>query len=156
MAGGRRPRTGRVARAGRARIVGAVAEDSEAEHLVRDLFEALDAGQVDEILRIIHPAAELSPLSADGQTLHGPDDAARWLDGLRSRDAVLRHTLERTIALPRDRIVAVGRQQRFEPSDGLVDRPVVWLVQFRDGRLWRGYVCPSVEDAIARAAGDGT
>lgn len=119
---------------------------------MRDLFEAIDAGRVDEILRVIHPGAELNPLSADGQTLRGPDGAARWLDGLRSRDAVLRHTVERTISLPGDHIIAVGRQQRFEPADGLKDRPVVWLMQFRDGRLWRGCVCPSVADAIAQAA----
>ena len=127
-------------------------QDSSTEDLVRDLFDAIDAGRVDEILRVIHPGAELNPLSADGQTLRGPDGAARWLDGLRSRDAVLRHTVERTISLPGDHIIAVGRQQRFEPADGLKDRPVVWLMQFRDGRLWRGCVCPSVADAIAQAA----
>ena len=127
-------------------------ENSPAERLVRDLVEAIDAGRVDEILRLIHPGAELNPLSADGQTLRGPDGAARWLDGLRSRDAVLRHTVERTISLPGDHVVAVGRQQRFEPADGLKDRPVIWLLQFRDGRLWRGRVCPSLADAIAQAA----
>ena len=127
-------------------------QDSSTEDLVRDLFDAIDAGRVDEILRVIHPGAELNPLSADGQTLRGPEGAARWLAALRSRDAVLRHTVERTIALPGDHIIAVGRQQRFEPGDGVKDRPVVWLMQFRDGRLWRGCVCPSVADAIAQAA----
>jgi hypothetical protein len=90
---------------------------------VRELFDALDAGRVDEILEVIHPAAELNSLAADGKTLRGPEDAARWLDGLRNRDAVLHHTVERTIALPGDHVIAVGRQQRFEPGHGLKDRP---------------------------------
>jgi ketosteroid isomerase-like protein len=118
---------------------------------VRELFDALEAGRVDEFLEVIHPAAELNPLAADGKTLRGPKDAARWLDRLRDRDAVLRHTVERTIALPGDHVIAVGRQQRFEPGEGLKDRPVVWLMQFRDGRLWRGHVCASVDEAMARA-----
>ena len=129
-------------------------ESTTAEHVVRELFEAVDAGRLDELLHAIHPAAELSPLSADGETLVGREGAAQWLDRLQSRNALLRHTVERTIPLPGDGVVAVGRQQRFEPADGLVDRPVVWLLRFRDGRLWRGCVCASVEDAIARA-GDG-
>jgi ketosteroid isomerase-like protein len=131
-----------------------VVAGTTAEHVVLELFEALDAGRLDELLHAIHPGAELRPLSADGETLLGREGAAQWLDSLQSRDALLRHTVERTIPLPGDVVVAVGRQQRFEPDDGLVDRPVVWLLHFRDGRLWRGCVCASVEDAIARA-GDG-
>jgi hypothetical protein len=128
-----------------------VEHPTPAEQRIRELFEAMDAGDMEELVDGIHPAAELRPITANGNTLRGHEGTTAWLTDLERRDAQLRHLIEQTIPLDDERVVVVGRQQRFEPATGLSDRPVVYLLQLRDGLLWRGESCASVEDAFARA-----
>ena len=84
--------------------------------------------------------------------MHGHQGASEWLADLERRDAQLSHLIEGTIPVDEDRIVVVGRQQRFEPATGLSDRTVVWLMELRHGLRWRARACASVEDALAQAA----
>ena len=122
-----------------------------AEQRVLELFEALDAGDMEELVDRVHPSAELRPITANGDTLLGQEGTTAWLADLERRDAQLSHLVEQTIPLDDERVVVVARQQRFEPATGLSDRTVVYLLQLRDGLLWRGEPCASVEDALARA-----
>ena len=122
-----------------------------AEQRVRELFEALDARLTDELFDGIHPAAELRPITANGDTVHGHQGTSEWLADLERRDAQLSHLIEEIIPLDEDQVVLVGRQQRFEPATGLSDRTLVWLMELRDGLLWRARACAPVEDALAQA-----
>jgi len=122
-----------------------------AEQRIRELFEALDARLTDELVDGIHPAAELTPVTANGDTLHGHEGTSEWLADLERRDAQLSHLIEETIPVDEEQVVVVGRQQRFEPGTGLSDRTMVWLMELRDGLLWRARACASIEDALAQA-----
>ena len=132
-----------------------MALDSSVE-IVRRAFAAYAAGDRARLIALVHPEAEIAPLSPDLSGTDGPYRGKRgaelWLEELARTGREFTGKLEE-IRESGETVLALGRVQARRPASGFAfTQRVGWVLRTRDELIvfFRGYT--SAEDA-ERAAG---
>ena len=55
--------------------------------------------------------------------------------------------------LDRDRVLIVGREQYQDTNQMLRDSPAAWIIEFKDGLIWRTTSFRSREEALGQRDG---
>ena len=99
-------------------------------------------GEADRLLEAVHPDVEIVLKTTAGETLHGRDEVAAFLEETAARF----HETHQDVYRPLDdeRIVVEGRMRWIDEDRILRDDPVIWAIEFRDGLLYRSTPAPSV------------
>jgi ketosteroid isomerase-like protein len=114
---------------------------------LRRLWDAWSRGSVREIVALLDPGVTWSSVVLD-RDFRGHDDVVAWLEGLRANWKSLTVMLERAEPAGPDRAVAYGRVRGFGyGGDSVLDTPMVWVAEFRDGLIVRGLVFTDPEAA---------
>jgi hypothetical protein len=107
-----------------------------AERLARRWFALVGSGDFDAAARMLHDDVVLVSKVAAGAVLEGREDVERFI-----RETVAERLYEASgdVYAPLDetRIVVEGRMRWIDEDRVIRDDPVVWALEFRDGRLLR-------------------
>ena len=114
------------------------------------LWRAYGEGRLDESLDLVDPDCEIALL--DGER------AVRGHDGVRHALAAARHEWK-TLRIVYDDVhedhpgcvVGSGHLAASAPHGAHVDRPIAFVAEFRDERLYRARVFAALEDAVGAA-----
>jgi ketosteroid isomerase-like protein len=123
-------------------------EPTRPSDIVRRLYRTFDARDLDAMVALIHPKAEIESYAAGRNVLYGRDQVREVF----SRTAETAYRVEFDIVedLDDQTAVAVG-SVRYSPLDGagyVIGRSA-WLWTMRDGLAWRCEVFPDREAAGA-------
>ena len=122
--------------------------------LVRKSIDAINSGDVEEVLSYVHPEGELHSAiigGAEGNVFRGHDGFRRWYAESMESFEELRTELTEYRDLG-DRIVAIGHIHARGRGSGLeVDSPTGWVFTVRRGKVVRaeGFLNPA--EALAAA-----
>ncbi|MEA2320194.1 MAG: hypothetical protein QOD81_44 [Solirubrobacteraceae bacterium] len=114
------------------------------------LWRAYAEGRLERSLELIDP--ECNVVMMDGHTYRGHDGLREWLAEVRRRWKTLTVTYERVEEPHPGWVVGVGRVVGAS-TDGeyRLDRPLVCVGEFRDGRLVHGRTFEDAGDALRYA-----
>ncbi len=126
--------------------------ESNPEHLARTYVETITrvaaSGRDDEVLELVHPAAELRPIIT-GAVHRGREGAAAWIRA--AREALVWEPVIRRVVRVDDRTaVAIIHLHASRQTQGIVDSDIAWVAEFADGLLRRATAYPSVDGLPAR------
>ena len=103
---------------------------------------AADGGD-EELLDLVHPAAELRPIIT-GTVHRGREGAAAWIQA--ARDALVwEPVIRRVVRVDDTTAVAIIHLHASRPQQGIVDSDIAWVAEFADGLLRRATAYPSVD-----------
>jgi hypothetical protein len=103
---------------------------------------AADGGD-EELLDLVHPAAELRPIIT-GTVHRGREGAAAWIQA--ARDALIwEPVIRRVVRVDDTTAVAIIHLHASRPQQGIVDSDIAWVAEFADGLLRRATAYPSVD-----------
>jgi hypothetical protein len=103
---------------------------------------AADGGD-EELLDLVHPAAELRPIIT-GDVHRGRQGAAAWIQA--ARDALIwEPAIRRVVRVDDTTAVAIIHLHASRPKQGIVDSDIAWVAEFADGLLRRATAYPSVD-----------
>jgi ketosteroid isomerase-like protein len=123
--------------------------------VVRRMFAAFAERDLDAMLPVMDPEVEFLPVTANlttgGVPYRGHDGMARYLEDVARVWPELRLFPEEMRELG-DVVVALGRVVA-RGGGMIIDRPTGWVFMLRDGKIVRGHVYGSHEEAIAAASG---
>jgi ketosteroid isomerase-like protein len=111
--------------------------------IVRAAADAYVAGAWERFGELVHPDAQFDILSGGGRTVQG---RARVLEALSSPDNDVRVEPDEFRQVRPDTVLVTGKAGT--PGHALAPR-FAWLVEVRDGCLWRIRVFASAEEALA-------
>ena len=129
--------------------------ETEAD-LVRQGFEALRDGEVEDLIPLIHPEFELTTppaLAAEPDTYRGPEGQRRYYESF--YEAMDRVAFEADDFIPiGDRVVVPSTLRTRGRSTGIeTQQRVVQVWQVRDGKAYRVDVYATLTEALAAARG---
>jgi ketosteroid isomerase-like protein len=124
--------------------------DMSADKL-RLAFEAFARGDIQGTQQFFHPEAELRTTTGglEGETYRGPNLVEDWVAGFRDVWTDYRVELD-GIAGKGNELIAHVRNVARALGSGIPinDRRYV-AFKFKDGLIWRGRTCPTIEEAQA-------
>ena len=100
-------------------------------------------GRDDDVLDLVHPAAELRPIIT-GQIHRGREGAAAWLRAAREA-LVWEPVIRRVVRVDDTTAVAIIHLHASRIHQGIVDSEIAWVAEFNDGLLTRATAYPSVD-----------
>jgi hypothetical protein len=103
---------------------------------------AADGGD-EELLDLVHPAAELRPIIT-GDVHRGREGAAAWIKAAREA-LVWEPVIRRVVRVDDTTAVAIIHLHASRPDRGIVDSDIAWVAEFTDGLLRRATAYPSVD-----------
>jgi len=115
--------------------------------LVAEAMALYERGDLDALVALVHPDAEIEMVVLGGGAAHGPEGLVVALT--QAREGVHRPTMTSVEGLGTDAALMIGRIQYTDARGGLTDRKAVWLTMLRDGLLWRTRVFDSEAEARA-------
>jgi ketosteroid isomerase-like protein len=110
-------------------------------------FERRDASRLAELVHpdvVIHPVPSPTPLL-------GKTEVASYISSMERRAGAVSVTAVHELS--NGAVLITGREQYQDTNGGLFDHPVVWIVEFRDGLIWRSCSFLSHEAALTEWAG---
>jgi ketosteroid isomerase-like protein len=110
---------------------------------VETITRAAANGRDDEVLELVHPAAELRPIIT-GDVHRGREGAAAWIKAAREA-LVWEPTIRRIVRVDDSTAVAIIHLHASRQSQGIVDSDIAWVAEFDDGLLRRATAYPSVD-----------
>lgn len=118
-------------------------------------FAALNRRDLGALVALSHPEIEWRPLRAGVGPYVGHEGIRRALEDVQREFDELHNEPRRWTGLDGDRYLVAGRLVAKERATGLrVDNPGAWILELRDGLIFRVDAFAS-EDAARRAAGRG-
>ena len=125
---------------------------SSPEALARTYVETITRvaadGRDEELLDLVHPAAELRPIIT-GDVHRGREGAAAWIQA--ARDALVwEPVIRRVVRVDDSTAVAIIHLHASRPKQGIVDSDIAWVAEFADGLLCRATAYPSVDRLPAK------
>ena len=111
-----------------------------ARRYVETITRVAARGGDDEMLELVHPAAELRPIIT-GAVHRGRDGAAAWLKAAREA-LVWEPVIRRVVRVDDSTAVAIIHLHASRPSQGIVDSDIAWVAEFTDGLLCRATALP--------------
>jgi anti-anti-sigma factor len=117
--------------------------------LVEQIVSAFQRRDSARLAELVHPDAVIEPRPSP-QPLHGPSGVTRYIDSMRDRLAAVSVTSIHEIA--EDVVLIEGREQWQAADNSMLDTPVVWVVRFRDGLIWRTRTYTDRREAVAGEA----
>jgi ketosteroid isomerase-like protein len=128
---------------------------SENVELVRRVFDAFNNDDMDAQLELWHEEGEFIPILArlEGHVYRGPEGVRRWIEQVERDWEVFEARPEEYRDLG-DKVVALGSWRARGRVSGveLDSAQATWVVEVRDGKLWRWETFTD-RDAAFRAAG---
>jgi len=120
---------------------------SSPEALARTYVETITRvaadGSDEELLDLVHPAAELRPIIT-GAVHRGREGAAAWIQA--ARDALIwEPVIRRVVRVDDTTAVAIIHLHASRRKQGIVDSDIAWVAEFADGLLRRATAYPSVD-----------
>jgi hypothetical protein len=100
-------------------------------------------GRDEELLDLVHPAAELRPIIT-GTVHRGREGAAAWIQAARQA-LVWQPVLRRVVRVDDSTAVAIIHLHASRAGQGIVDSEIAWVAEFTDGLLRRATAYPSVD-----------
>lgn len=126
--------------------------ETSPETLARTYVETITrvaaTGDDDEVLELVHPAAELRPIIT-GAVHRGREGAAAWIKAAREA-LVWQPVIRRVVRVDDSTAVAIIHLHASRPAQGIVDSDIAWVAEFADGLLRRATAYPSVDGLPAR------
>jgi ketosteroid isomerase-like protein len=113
------------------------------------LWRAYGEGRLDESLDLVDPDCEISLV--DGSPLRGHDGVRSSLAAARRDWKTLRIVSDDVFEDHPGCVVGSGRLAASARDGAHVDRPIAFVAEFRDGRLVRGRVFATRDDAVDAA-----
>jgi hypothetical protein len=120
---------------------------TDPETLARTYVETItrvasDGGD-DELLELVHPAAELRPIIT-GDVHRGREGAAAWIKAARE-SLVWEPAIRRVVRVDDTTAVAIIHLHASRARQGIVDSEIAWVAEFEDGLLHRATAYPSID-----------
>jgi hypothetical protein len=115
---------------------------------VETITRAAANGRDDEVLELVHPAAELRPIIT-GAVHRGREGAAAWIRAARE-SLVWEPSIRRVVRVDDRTAVAIIHLHASRAKQGIVDSEIAWVAEFADGLLRRATAYPSVDGLPAR------
>jgi hypothetical protein len=100
-------------------------------------------GHDEELLELVHPAAELRPIIT-GDVHRGREGAAAWIKAAREA-LVWEPVIRRVVRVDDSTAVAIIHLHASRAQQGIVDSDIAWVAEFTDGLLHRATAYPSVD-----------
>jgi ketosteroid isomerase-like protein len=122
--------------------------------LVRQGFEAMRGGDVEELLPLIHPEFEVTTppgLAAEPDTYRGPEGIRRYFDSFYEVMDRVSFEAEDFIAVGERIVVPVTLRARGRTTGIETAQRVVQIWDVKDGKAFRVEVYATVEEAMAAA-----
>jgi ketosteroid isomerase-like protein len=110
---------------------------------VETITRAAANGRDDEVLELVHPAAELRPIIT-GDIHRGREGAAAWIRAAREA-LVWEPVIRRVVRVDDTTAVAIIHLHASRAAQGIVDSDIAWVAEFADGLLRRATAYPSVD-----------
>jgi hypothetical protein len=122
----------------------------DAEGVLREPAEtfarAFEAADPDRLRPLLREGVELRLIAFGGVQLQGIDAALEW--ARQTRESHIESRSVHTVEVVSDRVAVLLGRVRYQ-SNGLRDAEAVWVVEFRDGLVWRVTFHPTREEADA-------
>jgi len=110
---------------------------------VETITRVAASGGDDEVLELVHPAAELRPIIT-GDVHRGREGAAAWIRAAREA-LVWEPVIRRVVKVDDSTAVAIIHLHASRLRQGIVDSDIAWVAEFTDGLLRRATAYPSVD-----------
>ena len=114
------------------------------------LWRAYGEGRLDESLDLVDPECEIT-LLAGGATLRGHEGVRDALAAAWREWKTLRIVYDDVYEDHPGCVVGSGHLAASAPHGAHVDRPIAFVAEFRDERLYRARVFAALEDAVGAA-----
>jgi ketosteroid isomerase-like protein len=115
--------------------------------VVDEIVSAFERRDSTRLAELVHPDAVIEPRPSP-QPLHGPSGVTGYIDSMRDRLAAVSVTSIHEIA--DDAVLIEGREQWQAADNSMLDMPVVWVVRFRHGLIWRTRTYTDRREALER------
>lgn len=120
--------------------------DSALSGLIDDIVTAFERRDVARLQELVHPEAVISPLPSP-TPLHGREGVTAYIEGMKRRIGTV--TVSAVRPLSDQSVLIEGREQYQDSASGLFDRSAAWIVEFREGMIWRTRNFTSTDAALA-------
>jgi hypothetical protein len=110
---------------------------------VETITRVAEDGRDEELLDLVHPAAELRPIIT-GDVHRGREGAAAWIKAAREA-LVWEPVIRRVVRVDDTTAVAIIHLHASRADRGIVDSDIAWVAEFTDGLLRRATAYPSVD-----------
>ena len=110
---------------------------------VETITRVAASGRDDEVLELVHPAAELRPIIT-GDVHRGREGAAAWIRAAREA-LVWEPVIRRVVRVDDTTAVAIIHLHASRLRQGIVDSDIAWVAEFDEGLLCRATAYPSVD-----------
>jgi ketosteroid isomerase-like protein len=123
--------------------------EAESERLARRYFSLVGAGELEQVVALMHPDVELSLKTRAHEVLRGREAVARFIEGVATTRVVYEATALEYHPLDDERVIVEGRMRWMDEDRVLRDDPVVWALEFDSGLLRRSTPARSFAEAKA-------
>ena len=124
------------------------ADPPASERLGRRWFAAVARGAYDELPNLVHDDVELVSRIRAGAVVHGRAQVAEFI-----RETVAPSLFDAAVdvytAIDDERAIAEGRIRWMDDDRVIRDDPVVWALEFKDGKLRRFIAVRTLREAEA-------
>jgi hypothetical protein len=110
---------------------------------VETITRVAATGRDDDVLDLVHPAAELRPIIT-GEVHRGREGAAAWIRAAREA-LVWEPVIRRVVRVDGSTAVVIIHLHASRIHQGIVDSEIAWVAEFDDGLLRRATAYPSVD-----------
>jgi len=115
--------------------------------IVRGLFEARAQGNIERVIEIFHPEAEVHPIAHEDQVYHRRDGVRRYFRDLASRGEQVEVASYQFLEKD-DYVVALG-SVRQRAAEHRMDSSAAWVMKIRDGKVLESLGYRVSADALA-------